>query len=210
MPINEILHEMQTTLKVPKGQTNNFGKYKYRSCEDIVEAVKKALPDGYAFTLSDEIVMIGDRFYIKAQALLFGDNNQIITYGYAREAETKKGMDSAQITGAASSYARKYALNGLFAIDDTKDADTNEFRDNKIEAEKKAAAQEVNDNRKKAESWVNSYLASLNEIPSGVGLTTEELMALQTVNAPALRKMSDVYPDLHEVITKETNKVRGV
>lgn len=122
------LLEIQHRLKAPKGQYNSFGKYKYRSCEDILEAVKPILYEvGCTLTLSDDIVLIGDRFYVKATALLLGaDTNHQVT-AYAREDEDKKGMDGSQITGTASSYARKYALNGLFCIDDTKDADTDEF-----------------------------------------------------------------------------------
>ena len=118
---------VQTELKAPKGQTNNFGKYKYRSCEDIMEAVKPLLAgQGLVLIVSDELVNIGERYYIKAKAevLMTNGDKAIQVFGYARESEDKKGMDSAQITGAASSYARKYALNGLFLIDDTKDADT--------------------------------------------------------------------------------------
>lgn len=130
------MDKIQALLKAPKGQTNAFGKYKYRSCEDIVEAVKPILAErGFSLNISDEVVMLGDRFYVKATAkviakIVVSDVVKNITVGessaYAREALSKKGMDESQITGAASSYARKYALNGLFAIDDTKDADTHE------------------------------------------------------------------------------------
>lgn len=128
---DSILRTIQQKLSVPKNQRNNFGKYNYRSCEDIVEAVKPLLPTGWALILSDEIVNVGDRYYVKATARLIGNkmdvpNGCFIATGWAREAEIKKGMDESQITGAASSYARKYALNGLFCIDDTKDADTQE------------------------------------------------------------------------------------
>lgn len=120
-----LLHDVQTQLKAPKNQRNNFGKYNYRSCEDILEGVKSVMPEGCYVTLSDELVMIGDRYYIKATASFStGGDYCIDVTGYAREAKDKKGMDESQITGAASSYARKYALNGLFAIDDTKDADS--------------------------------------------------------------------------------------
>lgn len=122
------LHKIQKELKAPKGQYNSFGKYKYRSCEDIVEAVKAILPDGFSLLLSDEIILIGDRFYVKATASLASGNDMTSVSAYAREPENKKGMDPSQITGTASSYARKYALNGLFAIDDTKDADTDEHK----------------------------------------------------------------------------------
>lgn len=124
MNIYEKLMKVQNELKAPKGQYNDFGKYKYRSCEDIVEAVKPLLAEvGAVLTLSDSLERIGDRFYVKATATLLDGEGIVQTYAYAREDETKKGMDGSQITGAASSYARKYALNGLFAIDDTKDAD---------------------------------------------------------------------------------------
>ena len=122
------LSKIQQALKAPKGQTNNFGKYKYRSCEDILEAIKPLLGD-CTLTLSDEMVEVGGRVYVKATANFWENaGKSIIVYGWAREAEDKKGMDAAQITGAASSYARKYALNGLFCIDDTKDADSMDNR----------------------------------------------------------------------------------
>lgn len=120
--------EIQHRLKAPKGQYNSFGKYKYRSCEDILEAVKPIIYElGCDLTLSDEVVLIGDRYYIKATARLKGEDTDEVTTAYAREDQDKKGMDGSQITGTASSYARKYALNGLFCIDDTKDADTDEY-----------------------------------------------------------------------------------
>lgn len=120
----DVLHDIQQNLSVPKGQFNNFGKYRYRSCEDIVEAVKKIMPIGLVLLLTDEVVQLGDRYYVKATATLTNyDGVFFEAAGWAREPEAKKGMDESQITGTASSYARKYALNGLFCIDDTKDAD---------------------------------------------------------------------------------------
>ena len=124
---------IQNELKAPKGQFNSFGRYKYRSCEDILEAVKPLLHKySCSLNISDEVVMVGDRFYIKATATLRKDTGEVVSssVAYAREDEAKKGMDGAQVTGAASSYARKYALNGLFCIDDTKDADTDEYTKN--------------------------------------------------------------------------------
>jgi hypothetical protein len=117
---------IQSQLKAPKGQFNSFGKYRYRSCEDIVEAVKPLLAEaGYHLNLTDEIVMVGTRIYVKATASVWNGAEMIgWSAAFAREPDEKKGMDTSQITGTASSYARKYALNGLFAIDDTKDADT--------------------------------------------------------------------------------------
>lgn len=127
--MNEKLIHIQSRLKAPKGNYNSFGKYKYRSCEDILEAVKPLLAEeGLTLTLSDEIEQIGDRYYVRATASLYENDNLIeIVSAYAREEDNKKGMDASQITGTASSYARKYALNGLFLIDDTKDADTDEY-----------------------------------------------------------------------------------
>ena len=132
MSINQKLLNIQTELKAPKGQKNKFGNYMYRSCEDILEAVKPLLKENnVTLQLTDEIVFLGNRYYIKATAILKDteEETKVENTAYARESETKKGMDDSQITGTASSYARKYALNGLFCIDDTKDADTNEYKD---------------------------------------------------------------------------------
>lgn len=124
-----ILQQIQSKLKAPKGQRNTFGGYNYRSCEDILEALKPVLAEyGAAVLLSDEIVQMGSRWYVKATATLKTEKESISVTAFAREAENRKGMDESQITGSASSYARKYALNGLFGIDDTKDADTMDNR----------------------------------------------------------------------------------
>jgi hypothetical protein len=138
MNISEQLLEIQSKLKVPKGQYNDFGKYNYRSCEDILEASKPLLKEvGLTLTLDDKVEQVGTHAYIQATATLTNAEKQtIFNRGYARESETKKGMDDSQITGAASSYARKYALNGLFLIDDTKDADTNEYQEQVSKPEK--------------------------------------------------------------------------
>ena len=125
------LHDIQTKLKVGKENTNTFGKYNYRNCSDILEAVKPLLPEGFSLLLSDEIVLIGERYYVKATAILSNGKESSVVTAFARESFDKKGMDDSQITGAASSYARKYALNGLFAIDDTKDADSMDNTDHK-------------------------------------------------------------------------------
>lgn len=118
------LMTIQSALKAPKGQYNSFGKYKYRSCEDILESVKPLLSaHDCALVITDDIMMIGDRIYVKATAKLISGSEQVESSAFAREESEKKGMDSSQVTGAASSYARKYALNGLFCIDDTKDSD---------------------------------------------------------------------------------------
>jgi hypothetical protein len=125
MSISEKLVNVQSELKAPKGQFNNFGKYKYRNAEDILEAVKPLLKkENLSMVLTDDLQNIGDRYYIKSTVRLFDDKESIEVTAYAREEESKKGMDSSQVTGASSSYARKYALNGLFLIDDTKDSDS--------------------------------------------------------------------------------------
>lgn len=122
---------IQSKLKAPKSQFNRFGNYKYRKAEDILEAVKPLLSEqGCTLIITDDIVMVGNRIYVKATATIKnGKGDTETTTGFAREEETKKGMDGSQITGAASSYARKYALNGLFAIDDNQDNDTTNVGD---------------------------------------------------------------------------------
>ena len=152
----------QNELKAPKGQFNSFGKYKYRSQEDILEGVK---PINLKFSLNlhlkDEPVMVGDRIYMKATAILedvLGDGRIEVT-GFAREPEVKKGMDDSQITGTASSYARKYALNGLYLIDDTKDADTDEHREQVTKSAKKP-----NSEPKELDSLEQQIMDTLNRL----------------------------------------------
>src|SRR5690625_5139585 len=127
--LTEKLIHIQKEIKAPKNNYNSFGKYKYRSAEDILEAVKPLNAEhGLLLTLTDEPVFIGDWHYIKATATITDGNETHSVSAYARESENKKGMDHSQVTGTASSYARKYALNGLYLIDDTKDADTDEYQ----------------------------------------------------------------------------------
>lgn len=144
--INIKLMNIQQELKVPKGQYNDFGKYAYRSCEDILEAVKPLLKkEKVVLTISDELQYIGNRYYIKATAILIDTESEAIisNSAYAREEETKKGMDGSQITGASSSYARKYALNGLFGIDDNKDSDTTNIQSKEEKEDKKASPKQI-------------------------------------------------------------------
>ena len=123
--LNQKVGDIQHKLKAPKGQYNSFGKYNYRSCEDILEGVKPLLKEhNLALLINDEIIQIGERYYVKATARITDGREIVSATAYAREPDTKKGMDESQITGATSSYARKYALNALLCIDDTKDADT--------------------------------------------------------------------------------------
>ena len=127
MNVYEKLLLVQSKLKAPKGQYNNFGRYSYRSCEDILEALKPLLVEAKAIVnVSDEVKLIGDRYYVEATAMFLDveTGDSVVARALAREDETKKGMDLAQVTGSVSSYARKYALNGLFAIDDNKDPDS--------------------------------------------------------------------------------------
>lgn len=142
--IYEKLSAIQQELKAPKGQYNSFGKYKYRSCEDILEAVKPiCAKHKTTLVLLDSISEINGRFYVTAQAQLHDceSDNAVTATAYAREPEKKTGMDESQITGTASSYARKYALNGLFCIDDTKDADTDEYKQQEQKAKPSKAAE---------------------------------------------------------------------
>lgn len=122
--------KIQKELKAPKNQFNKFGNYKYRNCEDILESVKPLLGD-LVLTINDDVVEVGGRIYVKAIATITDGKEKLSNTAFARESSEQKGMNDSQITGAASSYARKYCLNGLFLIDDTKDADTEEFQGKK-------------------------------------------------------------------------------
>lgn len=166
------LQLIQTELKAPKGKYNSFGKYAYRSCEDILEAVKPLLAKHKCtITISDDIVVVGERYYIKAIATITNDSGeQVLATGFARESLEKKGMDDAQITGSASSYARKYALNGLLAIDDNKDADSTNIsdKDDEIISQLRAATSRTEliniYNKNKATCSKTHVMAVLNEM----------------------------------------------
>jgi len=138
------LQKIQEKLNAPKGQTNTFGGYKYRSAEDILNAVKPLLAEyNWSIVLTDEVVAVLDRVYVRATVIIMDEkmSSLYLTSAFARESLVKKGMDDSQITGSTSSYARKYALNGMFAIDDTKDADTDSYTKLTKEPEKKAPRQ---------------------------------------------------------------------
>ena len=142
MKLHEKLLAIQTKLKAPKGQYNKFGNFNYRSAEDILEAVKPLNAEqGLLLTITDEIKEVGGRIYVVATATVSDGTDELKVSAFAREPENKKGMDGSQITGATSSYARKYALNGLYAIDDNKDADTDEHKQQQDNAPKKQQAQ---------------------------------------------------------------------
>lgn len=161
MSIYEKLLNIQQELKAPKGQYNSFGGYKYRSCEDILNAVKPLLKaNKCTLTITDEILTINLRYYVEATATLTDIENgeTIHNKAFAREEDAKKGVDGSQLTGIASSYARKYALNGLFLIDDTKDADTDEHaKQTGVEPEKKASDKQVELMRKIAEEQGKAF-----------------------------------------------------
>ena len=160
------LLNIQNELKAPRAQYNKFGNYNYRNCEDILEAVKPLCKkQGVVLYLSDNLVLVGERYYIESTAKIVDieTNEEITVTAYAREEESKKGMDASQITGASSSYARKYALNGLFNIDDTKDSDFTNTKDNQTTAEVQRNYQsEINtysallakNSEQSAEEWV--------------------------------------------------------
>lgn len=171
MNLYEKLRAVQSALKAPKGQENKFGGYKYRSCEDILEAVKPLLAEnGLALTISDEVVMVGERYYVRATATITdGDQSHSVT-AQAREPESRKGMDEAQVTGSSSSYARKYALNGLFCIDDTKDPDATNTHG-------KDAPQKQSQPKPEVESYGHDY-SKLTELcersAAATGMTVDE------------------------------------
>lgn len=194
MELYKKLLAIQQKLKAPKGQYNKFGNYYYRSCEDVVEAAKPLCQEyGVVLQLTDEVREVGGRIYVVAAARLHDceSGDLVISYGYARETETKAGMDAAQITGSCSSYARKYALNGLFCIDDEKDPDA-----------RAAQGEQVKDDNKRVTA---KQVADLQALAKRKGVTGESIMEAYKLNslqdiAPAqwqqamnsLRKRADV------------------
>jgi hypothetical protein len=166
----DALIKIQSELKAPKSQYNSFGKYSYRNAEDILEAVKPLLSKYNAtMYITDEVVEVGSRIYVKATVTLSDGKETITASAYAREPEDRKGMDASQITGATSSYARKYALNGLFAIDDTKDNDTNELRE---EREERVAYEEK---QAKKSKFTDEQMEQMKKWAVGDVFTSDEL-----------------------------------
>lgn len=214
--IDRTLQAIQTELKAPKGQYNKFGNYKYRSCEDILEAVKPILAKyGATIIITDDIEVRGDRYYVRATAVLrVGEKVIGTTQAFAREPEDKKGMDTSQITGTASSYARKYALNGLLLIDDTKDEDSNELREEK--AAKAATSQKkikTEEEMKATETQTIDSLAltavkaRLAETSKQLGKTLDEEALCKMVGCESLDKMT--YPQLR-ILNDNIDKWMGV
>jgi len=180
------LVEIQRHLKAPKNQRNNFGKYNYRSCEDILEAVKPlANKLECSVLLSDRVTIVGDRIYVEATATLYKNHDHLIEVSaLAREPLSQKGMNEAQITGSASSYARKYALNGLFAIDDTKDSDTDEYTKQTTKASAKTTSKPKAKGRISDLSKVEAFLkkdrnGGLKALMDNYSISKEEVKVLK-------------------------------
>ena len=195
MNVYEKLIAIQSELKAPKSQYNSFGKYAYRNCEDILEALKPLLKEHKStIYIADEIVTVLDRFYVKATVTFIDaeTGEKIINTAYAREEECKKGMDGSQVTGASSSYARKYALNGMFAIDDTKDSD---FTNTTTKG----------DNPGLSEAQIKRLLA----IASKVNISADDVKKVVAKNfgVQDLRKMSkQQYDEICSRLEKKGNK----
>ena len=192
MSVYEKLAAVQRELKAPKGQFNSFGKYKYRSCEDSLEALKPVLSkNGCAVVLSDSVEQVGDRFYICATATItdYETHEQVHNTAFAREDTDKKGMDGSQITGTASSYARKYALNGLFLIDDTKDADTDAYHE------------QTTGEKHKEEPKIAAATAKANEVKNLlVKISGDKTIAQQVWNEKYKKDAGDIVKMNEELI----------
>lgn len=200
MSVYEKLSKVQSELKAPKGQYNSFGKYKYRSCEDILEAVKPLnAKHGVVLTVGDEVVEIFNRFYVKATAVFVDieSGEKIINTALAREDDSKKGMDGSQITGTASSYARKYCLNGLYCIDDTKDADTDEYR-----AQQERKPQENKPQERQYVKVVNGRTAVIN--------SNGEYVAIENLTVEQLEKTLKMkqFAAAHEAIRRLLGEIK--
>ena len=200
MTLYEKLSAIQNELKAPKGQYNNFGKYNYRSAEDILEAVKPiCLKHRTVLILDDCIRYLGDRYYVEAKAKLvdLDADDSISVTAYARESEKKSGMDESQITGACSSYARKYALNGLFNIDDTKDADTDEHHNQVAEGGKKETK------KKATEAQANDPKISHDKVEIAVGIIRNKQTTLANVlQAYGVDKLADLTETQYDNLMK--------
>ncbi len=206
MNIYEKLAEIQAELKAPKNQYNSFGGYNYRSCEDILEAVKPlAHKYNAVVVVSDELCVKGDRYYVAAHAMLINteEEGKITVTAYAREPDTKKGMDSSQITGASSSYARKYALNGLFAIDDTKDRDTPEAAKEDAEREKEAEKAEEKARQKAIREFKEAALKR------GFNEEEQQLLILKSFKGKKVSEMTlKQAQNITNRVINDTEKVR--
>ena len=200
------LNQIQANLKAPKNQMNKFGGYKYRSCEDILEAVKPLLKEsGLILLIKDEILNMGDRYYVKATCTLYDEEgHSLSTEALAREAQTKKGMDESQITGAASSYARKYALNGLFAIDDNKDADT---QDNRNTSQPRAYNSAYQNQGQGQKPQANNGLITPAQLKRLFAMAKgQEAMAKAVIDSFGYKSSKEIQKKDYEAICKEIEK----
>ena len=188
MSLTTKIVKIQNELRAPKNQYNSFGGYNYRSQEDILEALKPLLfREGLLQTITDEVLLIGNRYYIVATVTVSFESDSIQVRALARESEQKKGMDESQISGTASSYARKYALNGMWLIDDAKDADTNEARmisESAKRAEPRQKKQPENDNRKWLNEGTEDWSNAEQKIRAGV-VTVKDLLTHYKVSKQA-------------------------
>ena len=204
MIIYERLSKVQRELKAPKSQFNKFGNYAYRSAEDILESLKPVLAkNGLTLCISDEVVLIGDRYYIKATAGVYDieTGDVVFASALAREADERKGMDSSQVTGSASSYARKYALNGLFAIDDTKDVDSTNTHDKTSKVEPKPKPTTPPDIDVKKDKISNAQAKRMFAISKQKGYSTEELKEL--VLKQGVSSSKDLTKKQYDALMKE-------
>jgi hypothetical protein len=196
----EKLRKVQVELKAPKSQYNSFAKYYYRNVEDIMEAVKPLCEKhGLTLVISDSIELIGDHFYVKASAEVYDGSNSMAAYGYARESEERKGMDSSQLTGSTSSYARKYALGGLFLVDDNKDADSHDNSSQGVQKAEKAVVAKLEGNpdelasdiqRKQIQAFMTALGVATEDIP-GV-LATDYHVKGKLTKKEAVRVLSEM------------------
>jgi hypothetical protein len=209
------LMRIQTELKAPKGQMNKFGNYKYRSCEDIMEAVKPLLKEhGCALPISDKVNLIGDRYYVEATATLFDceSGESFSVTASAREEESKKGMDGSQVTGASSSYARKYALNGLLDIDDTKDSDaTNTHGKDVPQTEPQPTEKDLKEIEKVGAKKIEPvHIAHIKSQLIVLGKDLDAYLTYKNIdkveNITLEQFTNDIKPDLEELVRKHKAK----
>lgn len=201
MEIYEKLNKIQSELKAPKGQYNKFGKYSYRSCEDILEALKPhLLKYGCVVTLTDDMQLIGERYYLKATATITDADSgkSVSNVALAREDKERAGMSESQITGTASSYARKYALNGLFLIDDTKDADTDAYHE------------QTTGEKHKEEPKIAAATAKANEVKKLlVKISGDKTIAQQVWNEQYKKDAGDIVK-MNEALIELNEKLRRI
>lgn len=206
------LLSVQEKLKAPKSQNNSFGKYKYRSCEDILEAVKPLnVEAGLLLTISDEIELVDGRHYVKATCRVTDGTDEIVVTASAREAGNKKGMDDAQVTGATSSYARKYALNGLYLIDDTKDADTDEYAQQQKRGSQKQQKPKQNDQQNEFQENRKVTNDIMKKIAEETGKSIQEVGSylIHQANEKLGRKDKALTPANIKIVYQEARSMLG-